>query len=181
MHLTDHISDEQLNEYLDGEASDSPGIELHLSTCEECSARLVALQALFAEIESLPEVKLSRNIAERFMPEPARSTQLPRFLTITLTLQAALAAVAILLAAPFVMRFLSRYLPGLPEPSFADLFLLLQSQWMAWLDQLSTFQFPAIPEIPVVELSSLFMVFIVIGVCVLWLIGNGLLLRNQMK
>lgn len=181
MHLTDHISDVQLNEYLDHEADDRTQIELHLSTCKDCSARLAALQDLFAEIESLPELELSRDLAARFVPDPNPSAKLPRSLTLTVTLQAVLAMVAIVVAAPFVMQSLSPYVAGIPAPSFAELFLQLPNQWAGWLDMLSTFQFPAIPEIPVIELSSLFMMLMVIGVSLLWLIGNGLLLRNQMK
>jgi anti-sigma factor RsiW len=172
-----HLTDEQLNEYLDHEAADSAEIELHLSTCEDCSARLAALQDLFSEIESLPDVELSRDV----VPGLNLPVELPRSLRLTVTLQAALAAVAILVAAPFVMQFLSPYVSGIPGASFAELLLQLQSQWMAWLDMLSTFQFPAVPEIHVVELSSLFMILTVIGVSLLWLVGNGLLLRDQIK
>ena len=176
-----HLTDEQLNEYLDHEVNDPAPIELHLSTCVECSARLAALQDLFAEIESLPEVELSRDVSAGFVPGPDLYTKLSRSLTLAMTLQAALAVVAMIVAAPLVMQFLSPYLTSIPAPSFAELFLQLQSQWTMWLDRLSTFQFPVIPEIPVVELSSLFMMLTVVGVSLLWLIGNGLLLRNQMK
>jgi hypothetical protein len=55
----------------------------------------------------------------------------------------------------------------------------LQRQWDAGLDFLSTFQIPVMPELPVLDFSS--MVFTVIGVSLLWLVGNGLLLRNQTK
>ena len=176
-----HLTDERLNEYLDHEADDRLQIELHLSTCAECSRRLVALQDLFVEIESLPEVELSRDVAAALRPVTNPSMKLPRSLRLTITLQALLAVAAIILAAPLVIQFLSPYLSGVPAPSFAELFLYLQSQWTAWLDMLSTFQFPAIPEVPVVELSSLFLMLIVVGVSLLWLIGNGLLLRNQIK
>ena len=172
-----HLTDEQLNEYLDHEAADSAGIELHLSTCEDCFARLAALQDLFSEIESLPDVELSRDV----VPGLNLPVELPRSLRLTVTLQAALAVVAILIAAPFVMQFLSPYVSGISGTSFTELLLQLQSQWMVWLDMLSTFQFPAIPEIHVVELSSLFMILTVIGVSLLWLVGNGLLLRDQIK
>jgi hypothetical protein len=35
------------------------------------------------------------------------------------------------------------------------------------------------PEIPVIELSGWFIMLMVAGVSVLWLVGNRLLLRNQ--
>ena len=58
-----HLTDEQLNEYLDNEIVDRAQVELHLFACDDCAARLTALRALFDEIESLPELALSRDIA----------------------------------------------------------------------------------------------------------------------
>ncbi len=63
----------------------SAEIELHLSTCEGCSARLAALQDLFLEIESLPELELSRDLAASLVPEPNLSVALARSLTLTVT------------------------------------------------------------------------------------------------
>ena len=170
-----HLTEEELNEYLDNELLDRNRVELHLSACDECAARLAALQALFAEIESLPEMELAQSIATRFAPSlPA---QLPRWLTLTAILQAALALIAIIIAAPMVMNLL----PAIQTPSLTDVFVQVQSQWMAWLDTLSIFQLPSIPEISVFEFSSLILTLILAGVSILWLVGNGLLLRNQIK
>jgi len=96
-------------------------------------------------------------------------------------LQGVAAISVIILAAPFVGQFISPYLLEIQSLSFADMFLPVQSQWTAWLDLLSQFQVPTVPEFPVVELSSLFITIIVVGASLLWLIGNGLLLRNQVK
>jgi len=172
-----HISDEQLNEYLDNEVQDRIQIELHLSSCDECAARLTTLKALFAEIESLPELELNRSIAARFAPSPGLPAKLPRWLTLTATLQVVFALLAIIIAAPMVMDLL----PVIQIPSLTDMFFQVQSQWTAWLGILSTFQVPSIPEIPVFEFSSLILTLILAGVSMLWLIGNGLLLRNQIK
>ena len=172
-----HLTEEELNEYLDNEIQDRAQIELHLSSCDKCAARLVVLQALFAEIESLPELELTQSIAARFAPSPSLPAQLPRWLTLTATLQAALALIAIILAAPMVMNVL----PAIQTPSLTDIFVQVQSQWIAWLDILSTFQLPSVPRIPVFKLSSLILTLILAGVSILWLIGNGLLLRRQIK
>ena len=179
-----HLTDEQLNEYLDNALSDRVLVDLHLSTCDECAARLATLRALFEEIESLPELVLSRDIAVPIMRRVGGSVAVPavpRSLRLTVTLQAALAVIAIIFAAPFVMQFVSAYLSRIQTPSFLDMLLHLQTQWRTWLDVLSQFQLPTMPQIPVVELSSLFIILTVAGVSVLWLVGNRLLLRNQMK
>jgi len=177
MHLTDHLTDVQLNEYLDNETAERAQIELHISSCDECAARLTTLQDLFSEIESLPELALSRNFAAPFTRTSSLPAQLPRWLTLTATLQAALALVAIMVAAPFIANLL----PSIEAPSFTDFFVQIQSQWTAWLDILSQLQMPTLPEIPVVELSSLVITLTLAGVSMLWLVGNGLLLRNQIK
>jgi anti-sigma factor RsiW len=188
MNLTDHITDEQLNEYLDHETNGRAQIEMHLSTCADCAARLNALQGLFDEIESLADVALSPEFSEaaswgtvRFAPNRSASPQPLRSLTLTVTLQAVLTAVAIIVAAPFITPIISPYMSSLPAPSLTEIFLQLQIEWAAWLDTLSKLQVPAIPEIPVLELSSLFIMSTILGASLLWLIGNGLLLRNQMK
>ena len=177
MHLTDHISDVQLNEYLDYESTERAQIEAHLSACDECAARLTALKTLFAEIESLPELELTHSLAARFTPTPSLQPQLPTWLTLTATLQAALALITLIIAAPFVTNLL----PSIELPSLTDIFLQLQSQWTVWLDLLSTFQLPTLPQLPALEISSLMLTLTLAGVSILWLIGNGLLLRNQIK
>ena len=176
-----HLTDKQLNEYLDNESIEREQIEAHLSSCDECVARLIALQALFAEIESLPELELTQSIAARFAPSPGLPAQLPRWLTLTATLQAATAVIALIIAAPLVMQLVSPYLSGTQMPSFAEIFLQLQSQWTVLLDMLSQLKMPVLPEIPVVQLSSLVIELTLVGVSTLWLVGNGLLLRNQIK
>jgi anti-sigma factor RsiW len=184
MHLTDHISDVQLNEYLDNETTERAAIETHLSSCDECTARLTALQTLFAEIESLPELELTHSfreaslcVAARFTPTPSLVPQLPRWLTLTATLQVVFAVIALILVAPFVTNLL----PALPMPSAADIAHQFQAQWIAMLNIFSNIQFPTLPQLPAVEISSLVLVLTLAGVSLLWLVGNGLLLRRQIR
>ncbi len=176
-----HLTDDQLNEYLDDESADRAQIELHLSSCGECAARLDALRNLFAEIESIPDLTLSRDLATPFKRQSSPLYQLPRWLTLTTALQGAIALIIIAFTAPLVLQLISPYTSALQTPSFADVFLLLQSQWMVWLNTFSQVQIPTLPEIPVFDLSSLVIVILVIGISTLWLVGNGLLLRNQIK
>ena len=172
-----HLTDDQLNEYLDEATTERTHIEAHLSSCDECAARLSTLQNLFTELDSLPEVELTHNLAARFMPNRSLTLQLPRWFTLTATLQAALALAALIVAIPFV----SALLPQIELPSYTKLFFQSQTQWTVWLDQLSTFNLPTFQPIhlPTLEISSL--LFTLAGVSVLWILGNGLLLRNQMK
>jgi len=176
-----HLTDEILNEYLDNELADRAPVEKHLATCADCAARLAALQALFAELDSLPEETLSHDIAAHFVPSPHLPATLPRSLRLAVTLQAALAVIAIIIAAPFVTEYVSPYLISLQMPSFTEILFQAESQWVAWLDALSQFQMPTLPEFPFVELSSLYIAIALGGASILWLVGNGLLLRKHIK
>jgi hypothetical protein len=173
-----HLTEVQLNEYLDNESTDRAVIESHLDSCDECAARLSTLQNLFTELDSLPELELTKSLAAPFTLRVAQSlpAQLPKFLTLTVTLQAAVALTAIILAAPFIAKFI----PVLELSSLNNVFIQLQIQWTTWLDMLSQFQLPTLPTFTL-ELSSIYLVSALAGVFMLWLVGNGLLLRNQIK
>ena len=171
-----HLTDEQLNEYLDNASTERAFIETHLDSCDECAARLSALQALFTDLDSLPEVTLSRDLAARFRPRPSLAVpQLPTWLTLTATLQAAAALVALIVAIPFF----SIMLPQVEMPSFTTWLFEIQSLWTSWLDTISTLQMPTFQpsNIPTLEMSTLFIALAIVSI--FWIFGNGLLLRNQ--
>jgi len=182
-----HLTNEQLNEYLDNASTERAFIEMHLDSCDECAARLSTLQALFADLDSLPEMTLSRDLAARFRPRPSLTPQLPPWLTLTASLQAAAALVALIVAIPFF----SIMLPQVEMPSFTTWFFEIQSLWASWLDtlsnlalspvegfQLPNYQFTNLPTYPV-ELSTLFIALAIVSI--FWIFGNGLLLRNQTR
>jgi anti-sigma factor RsiW len=175
-----HLTDEQLNEYLDHEGDERARVEAHLASCADCAERLATLQVLFDTIASLPEAGLARDLTAPILRRVSGRVSLPRSLRLTVVFQFVVAIGALVTAAPFVMRFLTPYLSNLQLPSLMDLLLQFQAQQTAWIDLLSQFQLP-FPEIPGFELSSLVIMLTVAGVSILWLLGNGLLLRNQIK
>ena len=170
-----HLTNEQLNEFLDNESANRAEIETHLDSCDECAARLSTLQALFMDLDSLPEVALTTDLAARFKPRPSLAPQLPPWLTLTATLQAAAALVALIVAIPFF----SIMIPQIETPSFTTWFFELQSLWTSWLDTLSTFNLPTFQpaNIPTLEMSTLFIALAIVSI--FWIFGNGLLLRNN--
>ncbi len=172
-----HLTDDQLNEFLDNEIADRAYIESHLATCGECAARLTALQSLFAELDSLPEVELTLNLASRITLHATSSPQLPRWLTLTATLQAAFALIALLVAAPFVMNLL----PTIETPSFTEIFLRMQSQWLTLFTTITNYQLPTLPSLPPLQIPTLTLSLTLAFASLLWLVGNGLLLRKQIR
>jgi anti-sigma factor RsiW len=171
-----HLTEEQLNEYLDGATQEQVQIESHLSACAECAGRLTTFQKLFAEIESLPELALTRSLAAPFTSIRSLPAQLPSWLPLTMALQAVVAVIAFIAAAPFVIQLI----PAVQMPSLSTAMIQLQTQWTTWLDVLSQFHAPSMPAFSF-ELSSLYLLSALVVVSMLWLVGNGLLLRNQIK
>ncbi len=172
-----HLTDDQLNEYLDNEIADRAHIESHLASCGECAARLTSLQSLFAELDSLPEATLSTNLAARFSSQGQLTPQLPRWLTLTATLQAAIALIALVVAAPFVMNLL----PAIETPSFTEIFLRMQSQWITLFNTITHYQLPSLPSLPPLQISTVTLSLTLAFASLLWLVGNGLLLRKQIR
>ncbi|MBM3124623.1 MAG: hypothetical protein FJZ87_06060 [Chloroflexi bacterium] len=181
-----HLTDDQLNEYLDDALPKRARAESHLSTCAECTARLSALRSLAAEIESLPEESLARNLAPavtRRLTSPAAAySGFPRWLTLTTVLQTAAATVLIASVAPFILEAASTFIPALQAPPVMETILEAQRVWTAWLDALSQFQWPSPPELPAsLGLSNFYILLALAGTALAWLVGNGLLLRSQIK
>ncbi|MEW5829093.1 MAG: zf-HC2 domain-containing protein, partial [Chloroflexota bacterium] len=70
----DHLNEDQLNQYLD-DLLDEDSLrqaENHLAQCVGCRARLDEIQFVFASLESLPEVRLTRDLT------PAILAKLPQ-------------------------------------------------------------------------------------------------------
>lgn len=172
-----HLTDEQLNEYLDNETNEREQIELHLTSCNECNVRFSDLQNLFLELDSLPDLQLTRDLSTRFKSTGQLTLGLPRWLTLTVFAQATLALIALIISIPII----TTYIPQIDVASLTSPLFEIQSLWNTWLDSFSTLQLPTIPQfpIPVLEMSSLLLMLV--GVFILWILGNGILLRNQIR
>lgn len=177
-----HLTDKQLNEYLDNESVERVQIEAHLSACDECAARLTALQDLFVEIESLPELELSKPIAARFIPTPNLIPQLPRWLTLTAILQVVAALVAISLVVPYVTSLLAPYSQQYAMPSLTEVWLDLQLNFVTWIQSLGSVSWPEISmdvfALPVEIAPDILMVGM-IGISLIWAFGNWWLLHKK--
>ena len=108
-----HLTETQLNEYLDGllEASAQVQISAHLSHCADCRAKLDSLQAVFQAlagwVEETPERNLTPAVLDRL---PRRGSGLAGRLV--WALQAGLGIGLLLLFAPILMDRVSGILQG---------------------------------------------------------------------
>jgi len=178
-----HLTDEQLNEYLDNESTEPMQIEAHLTECADCVARLTALQSLFAEIESLPELTFSRNLAAPFIPPVSLPAYLPRWLTLTLTLQTVAAWIAIMFALPLVNPYLTTVFQAVSVPTLREMLMEIQMYVVMWMQVIQSFQLPTIPTEMLTlpkELSSPTLLSVsLLGIFFLWLVANWWLLRKR--
>jgi len=153
-----HLSDEQLNEYLDGALDErlKQKVTSHLEQCFECRARLDELQWLFFHLASLQEVQIGHDLT------PGVLAQLPTRPVSRL-------------------RWLALGMQGLTV-LVALIWLLAQSQdlFQAWISILEwsasqewTFQIPSL------TLEAYSLTPLLTATAVLWLVGNLGLLRSR--
>jgi anti-sigma factor RsiW len=189
--MSDHLTDEQLNEYLDGalEAGARARAAAHLSACADCAQRLRAWQAVFAQLDGLPEAPLARDLSVAVVaalqtPTPFRPRPLLR---LAFAAQAVLAVTLLIGLAPFlpsVMSGLDSAAISQPVQTFAaDTVYTLAAEWAALQDAAGSMwaESAALARRftnPVADATTLMWAALLTSALALWIIGNGLLLRS---
>ncbi len=191
--LIPHLSDEQLNEYVDEALAPSArsAAAAHLATCPDCAARLSSLSLVFSELAQLPPAPLRRDLRAGVMaavraqrPTALRPLADPKRRPVQLVFGLQLLAAFALLAfawpflaplaglqrifAPGIFGGLAAELTGAGLPS-ANLWPTVQG-WLAGLGTQSALLFAVVPSPLVVGL-------VLLAAGLLWLLGNALLLR----
>lgn len=190
--MSNHLDDVLLNEYLDValEPSAQTEVEAHLAHCPECAARLTELRMLFADLEALPDLRLERDLTpavlavarRRSQPQPLTASPL---LGLVFALQAVVAISLLALAAPFVMQ---RYQPLLAfqfgeqvSHAFTNLFASLSASWSALLTSAQNLMHESAVFVHPLQTSPFIseagLMICLTAVFLLWLLGNGVLLR----
>jgi len=192
-----HLSDFQLNEYLDNIPNPSArrAAEAHLIDCDECRARLDEIQSVFSTLKSLPDVKLSHDLATSIasrLPQRREPVLTPIF---AVQLGAAL-GMALFIASEIAKSLRIPPLPtsqiSLPEfrftiPNFLSALPEALLPIFRSLFSISRFSFPTlsaplyIPQLPEfrIPLSGFQTSIIVIFTLLLGLIGNAILLCER--
>ena len=161
-----HLTEELLNEYLDNALAPAArtDAEVHLATCVACRDELESLRSLFAEIESLPNVPLERDLTSAVMAQIGIKVAVPRPLGWALIVQGLAALVMLASLWPLLdlsalqLPLASLTWPTLPPlPDFSSIFAL------------PSFSLQLDPP-------ALLLALTLISACLLWLVGNGLLL-----
>ncbi len=164
--MTPHLSDEQLNEILDGRLN-AP----HLDSCNDCQTRLADLRALFVALESLPEKNSPRNLTASILARLPQ-TKTSRAWNWVLTLQAA-SALSIFIWFANLFQIPTEF-TAYQLPTFESLLAQLATS-------ISNLQFslPSLPAIPSnLQLSTFNLSLLLASAAALWIVGNNFLLRT---
>ena len=178
-----HPDDMILNEYLDGNLNEpvQASVQAHLDTCAACEVRLAELQRVYAALQAWPEVALKRDLSPAVL-RAIRPAQLT-WLGWVLALQAVLVIALLGLAWPFVAQSGPGQALGQAISDVAVLvWQMAMAAWAGWLAnwqaQLTTLR-EAAEQLQTPELRlPVIAVWLLLGSAgLLWLVGNGLLLR----
>ncbi len=165
-----HLDTTTLNLYLDDalNANTRTSIDAHLAACELCQRELASLRALFASFDAWRAEPLPRDVSAQVMTRIAKRPS-PAFVSrwgaMLLSAQVLCGGLILLWALPTVLRVAS----GLP------------------LAPMPTFQFDPIANVAaMIEMYSLSIpsvalwvwVGVMIGIAVVWLIGNRLVFNS---
>lgn len=184
-----HLDDVQLNEYLDGYLPENQIVilEKHLDTCLHCAARLNDLKAVFSSLESLPDASLERDLSIAVVSTVLPAWKLPPRWKWGALIQFVFAFIVILLAVPSLYK---TWLPLIHEVGLTFSghlsvgWMMLFSEWStqltevqrSWAILISGWQPPSIMETTKIVVWPIFVVAIL-----LFVVGNGLLLRKVMR
>lgn len=162
-----HLTEETLHEYLDNALSPAARADVdgHFAVCADCTAELAALRQLFAEIESLPGVALERNLTPAVLAQlGATKVSVPGVVRWALVAQALTGIISLALIGALAdfsalkLPTVSLTWPTLPAlPDFSSII------------PLSAFSLHLNPP-------TLLLALTLMSACLLWLVGNGLLL-----
>jgi hypothetical protein len=192
-----HLTETQLNEYLDQMLDENlqQKVQAHLDTCEQCQAELAELEILFATLNELPEVPLTRDLTPgvlAHLPKPFKIPNLwrqPAFL-----MQSLLTAILVGTSIPMIQNLLERIprfestltLSDFALPTWTEIiaeFTLL----LTWRHEFEfsmpelVFEFPELPTLPASQftLEPGIMFGLVAVATIMWGLGNFSLLRNK--
>lgn len=189
-----HPQEFEFHAFLDGELGRerSRAIENHLAACSPCQEQLAALRGLFEILNDLEEQPLVHDLAPNVLNTLASRQEavkvgpgLGRAWRWTAMIQLLSAAILLGLSLPILNQALQSFMrlsrkPWLPLFT-GTLRLLWQTSWLqtAHVNQLAarSSRFLQLntwsPDLPLATLAIL-----LAGAALLWIIGNGLLLRN---
>jgi anti-sigma factor RsiW len=188
-----HLDDVMLNEYLDEvlERSARTDVEAHLAHCPDCSTRLLELRTLFADLESLPDLPLERDLTPSVLAVARRKSRPQTLASPALGLIFALQTVASIFLLGLALPLFAQPLQSFTTFQFgeqlsillANLLAILSGSWPALLTAAQNLVSESVSFVQPIQtlpfISEASLMICLSAVFLLWLLGNGLLLRPR--
>ncbi len=180
-----HLDEWSLQEYLDDVLADDDreSLEAHLVECDDCAEKFASLKYLYSEMERLPDEPLAHDLSTRVIRSLTLKEGRKPYLHRILAAQLAAAIIMFLTIWPRIpLELGGRYsLAQLLEPlqKFVELSaqgILFMREFLDWIyaQWVATLSMPAIDW----PFTGLPLASAVGAMTLLWLLGNGLLLRE---
>jgi hypothetical protein len=188
-----HLDDLTLFSYLDAalDGREMSGARTHLAKCAFCQARLSAVQTMLAEVDALPDLPLERDLSKAVVAtiqakqHPVAAPKLGRVAGWALAVQALLGLVGVGVAVPLGLELVQAgSLPGVNWQALINQgqSLIIANFSFNWGQMLAGVQ-AMVPNnqalIPLPTLSLVVVLPLLLAVTGLWVVGNGVLLRNS--
>ena len=192
-----HLSEIQLNEYLDQmlDEQSRQNVETHLAKCEACRAALDELQNLFATLDKLPDIPLTRDLTPGVLARLPQKSGIPSLWRQPAFLMQTLLTIILMISSFSIIETLleripdfenALVLPHITFPTWAEISAEF-STLLAWSFEFTlptlTFEMPTMPSLPALPISpdSGIMLGLVAVATIMWVVGNVSLLRSKPK
>lgn len=172
-----HLTDEQLNEYLDGvlAGAEKTAVEAHLRQCASCRAQLQELQIVFAALDEVAAVELPVDVETAVLQNLPTTAPTPTWVWALITVELAAAAAMIWALRPTAQAWLAAIhhwaqslMTGWRLPSLND----------TW--QTMTAVFRHLPTPPALALPTTQWAVLIGLAFTGWLLANRILLQENL-
>lgn len=186
MHEDHHLDETALHEYLDDvlDPAQRCEVEAHIVDCPLCSHRLQELRELFISLASLVDVPVERDLVPSVMASIRSRKRLFPGLNLAIAVQILTLGLLLLVAWPYISASISEIVASLLPTRFTaeaiDVFANVSRIWSAVLDSvtgLASRSLDNFRDMPVFSWPMLDGWLMVGVIAIIWLVGNGLLLR----
>ncbi len=193
-----HLSENQLNEYLDNilDNDSRQEAETHLASCVQCRAELTELETLFSTLGELPEIPITHDLTQNILARLSKKTQVPAlWRQPAFVMQSLLTIALVAFSIPAFTSFFEEHillwessftLPVITLPTLAETtaefteLLAWQFEFNYTLPELviETPTMPTISSLPISPEPGIMLVLVAVAT-ILWGFGNFSLLRNK--
>lgn len=182
---SNHIQEMQYHQYLDNDLDlvERGVFETHIFECQKCRQELAALQHLFSAIESVPETSLQIDLSQNILDAIGKPASLSRRLKLAIAFQLAVASALTVIAWPSLSpSFALLEFPTINTDIY-PLIIDMSTQFSKFVTTMSRSFAGLLDDMSISSSqlllgdASIYILPLAISATLLWLLGNGVLLR----